>query len=74
VRHTVGHGLGAAPAMIIVKNRDASADAWQVYIMLDYRGTDKVIFSTQQRASMRLPLVTAPIQLTVFKFGNSGSI
>jgi hypothetical protein len=27
---TVGHGLGAAPAMIIVKNRDA-ADAWQVY-------------------------------------------
>jgi hypothetical protein len=27
---TIGHGLGAAPAMIIVKNRDA-ADAWQVY-------------------------------------------
>jgi hypothetical protein len=27
---TVGHGLGVAPAMIIVKNRDA-ADAWQVY-------------------------------------------
>ena len=27
---TVGHGLGAAPAMIIVKNRD-QADAWQVY-------------------------------------------
>jgi hypothetical protein len=27
---TVGHGLGVAPAMVIVKNRDA-ADAWQVY-------------------------------------------
>jgi hypothetical protein len=27
---TVGHGLGAVPRMIIVKNRDA-ADAWQVY-------------------------------------------
>jgi hypothetical protein len=27
---TVGHGLGVAPKMIIVKNRDA-ADAWQVY-------------------------------------------
>ena len=27
---TVGHGLGVAPSMIIVKNRDA-ADAWQVY-------------------------------------------
>jgi hypothetical protein len=27
---TVGHGLGVAPRMIIVKNRDA-ADAWQVY-------------------------------------------
>ena len=27
---TVGHGLGVAPNMIIVKNRDA-ADAWQVY-------------------------------------------
>ncbi len=27
---TVGHGLGAAPNMIIVKNRDAT-DAWQVY-------------------------------------------
>jgi hypothetical protein len=27
---TVGHGLGAAPRMIIVKNRDAT-DAWQVY-------------------------------------------
>jgi hypothetical protein len=29
VNATVGHGLGAAPAMIIVKNRDA-ADAWLV--------------------------------------------
>jgi hypothetical protein len=27
---TIGHGLGAVPRMIIVKNRDA-ADAWQVY-------------------------------------------
>jgi hypothetical protein len=27
---TVGHGLGVAPQMIIIKNRDA-ADAWQVY-------------------------------------------
>lgn len=27
---TVGHGLGAAPAMMIIKNRD-QADAWQVY-------------------------------------------
>ena len=27
---TVGHGLGAAPSMMIVKNRD-QADAWQVY-------------------------------------------
>jgi hypothetical protein len=27
---TVGHGLGAAPKMVIVKNRD-QADAWQVY-------------------------------------------
>jgi hypothetical protein len=27
---TIGHGLGAVPSMIIVKNRDA-ADAWQVY-------------------------------------------
>ena len=27
---TIGHGLGVAPKMIIVKNRDA-ADAWQVY-------------------------------------------
>jgi hypothetical protein len=27
---TVGHGLGVAPSMVIVKNRDAT-DAWQVY-------------------------------------------
>jgi len=27
---TIGHGLGAVPSMVIVKNRDA-ADAWQVY-------------------------------------------
>ena len=27
---TIGHGLGVAPKMIIVKNRDAT-DAWQVY-------------------------------------------
>jgi hypothetical protein len=27
---TIGHGLGVAPSMVIVKNRDA-ADAWQVY-------------------------------------------
>ena len=28
---TVGHGLGSAPKMIIVKNRDLSPSNWQVY-------------------------------------------
>jgi hypothetical protein len=28
---TVGHGLGVAPKMIIVKNRPSSVDNWQVY-------------------------------------------
>jgi len=28
---TVGHGLGSAPKMIIMKGRDSSADAWWVY-------------------------------------------
>ena len=28
---TVGHGLGVAPDMIIVKNRSDGADSWQVY-------------------------------------------
>jgi len=28
---TVGHGLGVAPSMLIVKNRSSSADNWQVY-------------------------------------------
>ena len=28
---TIGHGLGVAPDMIIVKNRSDGADSWQVY-------------------------------------------
>lgn len=28
---TVGHGLGVAPKMVIIKNRTASATAWNVY-------------------------------------------
>ena len=36
---TVGHGLGSAPSMIIVKNRDSGTDIWTVY----HVGTDASI-------------------------------
>ena len=43
---TVGHGLGAAPEMIIVKNRDAS-DTWRILhhkIASDFQ-TDHIVFA-----------------------------
>lgn len=69
---TVGHGLGAAPAMIIVKNRD-QADAWQVYHKANTAApeTDYLVLNTTAATADAADRWndTAPTS-TVFSIGN----
>jgi hypothetical protein len=69
---TVGHGLGAVPRMIIVKNRDA-ADAWQVYQAANTANpeTDYLVLNTTAATADALDRWndTAPT-LSVFSLGD----
>jgi hypothetical protein len=69
---TVGHGLGVAPQMIIVKNRDA-ADAWQVYHSANTANpeTDYLVLNTTAATADALDRWndTAPTS-TVFSLGD----
>jgi hypothetical protein len=69
---TVGHGLGAVPRMIIVKNRD-QADAWQVYQAANTANpeTDYLVLNTTAATADALDRWndTAPT-LSVFSLGD----
>jgi hypothetical protein len=67
---TVGHGLGVAPSMLIVKRRDTSGYGWNVYHSAI--GASKVLFlnSTAAEASTSLWNSTAPTS-SVFSLGTS---
>ena len=69
---TVGHGLGVAPSMIIIKNRDAS-DAWQVYHAANTANpeTDYLVLNTTAATADALDRWndTAPTS-TVFSIGD----
>jgi len=69
---TIGHGLGVAPQMIIVKNRDA-ADAWQVYHSANTRNpdTDYLVLNTTAATADNINRWndTAPTS-TVFSLGD----
>jgi len=45
---TVGHGLGVAPSMIIVKNRDSAVNEWVVYTKTN--GKDKLLLLNSTNA------------------------
>jgi len=66
---TVGHGLGVAPNLIIVRNRTASAQNWQVYSSVT--GATKRLFLDLTDAAQTVSTVwnnTAPTS-TVFSIG-----
>jgi hypothetical protein len=69
---TVGHGLGVAPKMIFVKNRDA-ADAWQVYHAANTANpeTDYLVLNTDAATADNVNRWndTAPTS-SVFSIGN----
>ena len=71
---TIGHGLGVAPSMIIVKSRGSSGD-WIVYH--SSIGVLKRLFlnlsDAQDNASSGIWNTTAPTS-TVFSVGNDGSV
>ena len=71
---TVGHGLGVAPNLIIVRNRTASAQNWQVYssvlgatkrLFLDLTDTENTFSGVWNN--------TAPTS-TVFSLGNATDV
>ena len=73
---TIGHGLGVAPSMVIVKNRDASTD-WSVYAQpaIDQYGAAYAVFLQAQSGAGSYAGVfnsTAPTS-TVFSVGTSSS-
>ena len=70
---TVGHGLGVAPSMVIVKCRGTAAREWPVYHS-SLTSAAYVVFLNQTSAQASLPTIwnsTAPTS-TVFSLGNSG--
>jgi hypothetical protein len=73
---TVGHGLGAVPRMIIVKNRDA-ADAWQVYHAANTANpeTDYLVLNTTAATADALDRWndTAPTS-SVFSLGDGAEV
>ena len=70
---TIGHGLGVAPDVIIVKNRDA-ADAWQVYHsgVASDPATDYLVLNTNAASvdNVNRWNDTAPTS-SVFSLGNA---
>jgi hypothetical protein len=71
---TVGHGLGVAPNLIIVRNRTASAQNWQVYSSV--LGATKRLFLDLTDAENTYSGVwnnTAPTS-TVFSLGNATDV
>jgi hypothetical protein len=71
---TVGHGLGVAPNLIIVRNRTASAQNWQVYSSV--LGATKRLFLDLTDAENTFSGVwnnTAPTS-TVFSLGNATDV
>jgi hypothetical protein len=73
---TVGHGLGAVPRMIIVKNRDAT-DAWQVYHAANTASpeTDYLVLNTTAATADALDRWndTAPTS-SVFSLGDGAEV
>jgi hypothetical protein len=70
---TVGHGLGVAPNLIIVKNRNSSTDPWVVYHAS--LGNTQIIYLNYTNAAGTFPMWnnTSPTS-TVFSVGSNGNV
>ena len=70
---TVGHGLGVAPNMIIVKLRSAAGGSWQTYhSSIGATGTVYLDLTSATATNIGFWNNTAPTS-SVFSIGNSGS-
>ena len=73
---TVGHGLGVAPAMMIVKNRSSGSDNWTIY----HKSTsstpqnDYTFFTTAATASASTVWQNTAPTSSVFSIGTSGTV
>ena len=68
---TVGHGLGVAPSMVIVKNRISTTQNWNVWFA-GFAGTDYILLNTTAATGSSATLwnSTAPSS-TVFSVGTA---
>jgi len=72
---TVGHGLGVAPSMIIVKSRTSTIDNWQVY-HASLGNTQRVTLNSTNAADSPSPGMwnsTSPT-ISVFSVGNQTGV
>ena len=71
---TVGHGLGATPAMIIVKRRNAGASGWSVYFTTLSAGYILSLQSTNGQASSPARFTTTLPTSSVFSIGTDSDL
>ena len=70
---TIGHGLGVAPSMYIVKNRTGSADEWVIYHANLTSAAYYLTFQTNAQASNNVVFNSTAPTSTVFSVGTSRS-
>ena len=71
---TVGHGLGVAPSMIIVKRRDAGASGWSVYFTTLPAGYVLSLQSTAAQANSSGRFTTTLPTSSVFSIGTDSDL
>jgi len=71
---TVGHGLGATPAMIIVKRRNAGSSGWSVYFTTLSAGYILSLQSTNGQASSPARFTTTLPTSSVFSIGTDSDL
>ena len=71
---TVGHGLGVAPSMIIVKRRDAGSSGWSVYFTTLAAGYVLSLQSTGAQANSPTRFTTTLPTSTVFSIGTDSDL
>ena len=71
---TVGHGLGVAPSMIIVKRRDAGGSGWSVYFTTLPAGYVLSLQSTAAQANSSGRFTTTLPTSSVFSIGTDSDL
>jgi len=71
---TVGHGLGATPAMIIVKRRNAGSSGWSVYFTTLAAGYILSLQSSNGQASSPARFTTTLPTSSVFSIGTDSDL